>query len=107
MPNTVKTGSNGVTIVFDGSTAWDSSSLASSGMPVGSLEFKPVATDDICAVREDASATGRKIFDEKAATAYDNKIKYFNATAESGRLYKLYVVGSEVTASCTLIIEFG
>lgn len=105
MANTITYGKNGIEIVFDGATAWDSSTVFPSGIPLASIEMKPAATDNVLTVREDASATGRKVFATKAADAYDNKIKYFNME-RSRRLYKLYVVGNEATATVVMLIEF-
>ena len=105
MALTVKTGTNGLTIIFDGSTAWEYNDEAPNGLRIESLEFKPTQTDDICVVREDGVLGGRIIFSEKAATAYDNKIKYFN-TENGKRYYKPYVVGAEFSNGGILIINY-
>lgn len=103
MANTIVKGNHGLSITFDGATAWDSTTLYPEGIVIESMEFKPTATDDLIAVRE-TTATGRFYFNEKAATAYDNKIKYFN-TEKSWKKFKPYIVGNEVSAGAILIIE--
>ena len=105
MANTLTRGDRGISILFDGATAWDSTTAFPKGLRIESIEFCCVATGDICIIREE-SASGRKIMDEESATAYDNKIKYFN-TERGRKMYKLYVVGNEITAACRLIIEFA
>jgi len=103
MALTVKTGSHTISVLFDGATAWDSTTSYPDGLVIESFEFKPTATDDIIIVREGV-ATGVQYFSEKAATAYDNKIKYFN-TEDSQKRLKPYVVGNEATNGSLLIIQ--
>lgn len=104
MANTVTRGTHGITIVFDGSTAWEYNDEATEGLVITSLMFVPTATDDTIKVREGGSATGRIILQDTAATAYDSTIKYFNN--DSYMKIKPYVVGNEVSAGVTLIIDF-
>lgn len=102
MANTVTKGKFGLSILFDGSTAWDSGTDYPAGLAIESMEMKPTATDDVISVRE-IDASGYSYFNEVSATAYDNKIKYFN-TEKSGKNLFPYVVGNEVSAGVTLII---
>lgn len=100
MANTVTAGQSGVTVVFDGSTAWDSSTLYPSGIDVDSLEFIPAVATDIISVR-DTIDTGRVIFQKTALSSTVSVLKHFT----SKRKLKLYVVGNQVSANSTLIIE--
>lgn len=102
MANTTTKGKWVIDVLFDGATAWDMADHYASGLCIESLEFKPTATDDLLIVKE-TSATGPRLFDVKAATAYDSKIKYFN-TEKSMKKFLLYVVGNEVSAGARLII---
>jgi len=103
MANTITKGDHTINILFDGATAWDPIADYPAGLCVESLEMKPTATDDLISVRED-DASGISFFNEKAATAYDNKIKYFN-TEKSEKRFRLYIVGNEVSTGVILIIE--
>lgn len=102
MSNTITYGENGFSVVLDGSEL-DMITKFPSGVHLESLEMVTTATDDILAVRE-ANATGRFLFHEKSATAYDNKIKYFN-TERSKKRIKLYVKAAEATSGVILIVE--
>ena len=105
MALTVKTGSIGgnvISILFDGSTPWDSATSYPDGLVIESMEFVPAATDDILIVRE-SIATGVQYFQNKAATVHTSKIKYFNVGSSVRRLYP-YVVGAEATTGVLLII---
>ena len=102
MANTTTKGKWVIDVLFDGATVWDMADHYASGLCIESLEFKPTATDDLLIVKE-TSATGPRLFDVKAATAYDSKIKYFN-TEKSMKKFLLYVVGNEVSAGARLII---
>lgn len=103
MALTITKGRNTINVVFDGATAWDSTTDYPDGLSVESLEFKPAATDNVMTVRE-GSATGVRYFSAKAATAYDNKVKYF-PTAQSDKKLSLYVVGNEATTGGMLIVQ--
>lgn len=103
MANTVTKSGSVINILFDGATAWDSTTLYASGLVVESIEFKPTAINDVMAVRE-GSASGPFLFHEKAASAYDNKIKYFNTEKSEKRFYP-YVKGDEASAGTLLIIQ--
>ena len=102
MALTVTTGKHTISILFDGSTPWDSGTDYSNGLVIESMEWKPTATDDIITVRE-TDASGVQYFSEKAATAFDNKIKYFN-TEKSIKKFYPYVVGNQATSGGLLII---
>ncbi|MCP3684321.1 MAG: hypothetical protein GY861_16710 [bacterium] len=103
MALTVAKGSYGISIVFDGSTPWDSTTDYPEGLLIESFEFKPTATDDIMIVR-DTTASGRFLFHEKAATEYDSKIKLFPAEG-SKKKFSPYIVGNEASSGTILIIE--
>lgn len=113
MANLIKYNEKGMEITFDGTTAWDITDSASSGLPndapngipISSLKFIPIATDNVLTVRED-SATGRRILKETAADAYDARAHYFNQPTVRERMRKLYVKGDEATANVILLIEF-
>ncbi len=102
MALTVTKGKQTISIVFDGSTPWDSGTDYPNGLCIESMEFKPTATDDIITVRE-IGATGVQYFSEKAATEFDNKIKYFNTERSRKRFYP-YVVGNQASSGGMLII---
>jgi len=105
MALTVKTGTIGdnvISILFDGSTPWDSATNYPDGLVIESMEFVPAATDDVLIVRQ-AIATGVQYFQNKAATVFTSKIKYFNTGNTVKRLYP-YVVGAEATTGVLLII---
>jgi len=103
MANTIVYGAQGFSITFDGSTPWDAITKFPAGIIVESFEFKPTATDDLMAIRE-LDASGRFYFNEKAATAFDNKIKYFN-TEKSRKRFFPYIVGAEASSGSILIVE--
>lgn len=103
MANTVVKGDHTIAITFDGSDPWDGYDAYPDGLLVESFEFKPTATDDLMAVREKV-AGGVFYFHEKAATAFDNKIKYYN-TDISNKLFYPYIVGAEASAGAILIIQ--
>ena len=103
MALTIVKGRHTMSVVFDGSTAWDSGTDYPDGFMIESMEFKPTATDDVMIVRELVSG-GCAYFNEKAATEYDNKIKYFN-TEDSSKRFFPYVVGAEGSSGAMLILE--
>lgn len=103
MANTIVVSQCGVTITFDGSTAWDGATLFPDGILLDSMEYIVVAASNAIKVRI-GTATGRVIFNESGSVSLENKIKYFHA--DNRRKRKLYVVGNEVSASSMLIIEF-
>ena len=102
MANTTTKGKWAIDILFDGATAWDMADHYASGLCIESLEWKPSATDDLLIVKE-TSATGPRLLDVKASTAYDSKIKYFN-TEESKKKFLLHITGAEASANSRLII---
>ena len=95
-------GNNTISVLFDAATLWDSQTAYPDGLLIESMEFKPTATDDLIIVREKI-ATGVQYFSEKSATAYDNKIKYFNTEKSRKRLFP-YVKADERTTGTLLII---
>lgn len=101
MANTVVSGAGAITVVFDGSTAWDSATSFPAGLRVKSIQFVPAATDNVLTVR-DGAASGVVLAKWKAATAYDWKNKEY----DDGGFYRrhVYVVGNEATATAMLII---
>ena len=102
MANTTTKGKWVIDVLFDGATAWDMADHYAEGLCIESLEFKPTATDDLIIVKE-TSATGPRLFDVKAATAYDSKIKYFN-TEKSMKKFILHITGVEASSGARLII---
>ena len=110
MALTVKKGSQGFNVTFDGATAFNlatdtdvgTPSLLADGITVKSIQFVPSALDDILIVREEG-ATGRIIMKVKAASEYDQKIKYFFDKAD--RRQKLFVVGAEGSNGAMMIVE--
>lgn len=105
MANTLVQGKNGFSVTLDGSTNFDSADHYTNGrgIAVESLEMKPTATDDAIIVKED-DASGRIIFSEVSANAYDNKIKYFN-TEDGKKRINLFITGTDVDAGVILIVE--
>jgi len=104
MALTVTKGTSHMTIVFDGSTAYNSATDYPNGLAIKSLESVPTATDDTITVRE-TDATGVTLFKKTAATAYDNHIKRFKQASD--KRYNLYVVAAQVTSGVMLIVELG
>ena len=106
MANVIVVGSDGYTVVFDGSTAFDAAvelpSLPADGQKVRSIQIIPAATNDEVTVREE-DATGRIITKLTCADVYDTKVKYFNQNPERKR--KLYVKSDEGTADAMMIVE--
>ena len=102
MANTITKGKWIIDVVFDGATALDMADHYEAGLCIESLEWKPAATDDILVVKE-TSATGPRLFDVNAASAYDSKVKYFNTELSKKRLF-LHITGNEATANSRLII---
>lgn len=96
------TADNVISILFDGSTLWDSATDYPNGLVIESMEFVPSATNDILIVRQ-AVATGVQYFQIKAASAYTNHIKYFNTGDGVKRMYP-YIVGAEASSGGLLII---
>ena len=103
MALTVVEGTHGMVITFDAATAFDITDYYENGVTVDSMEFIPTATDDKLIVT-DTVAAGREMFNCLAATAYDNKFKYFPGPPD--RRDKPYVAAANVSSGVKLIIEF-
>ena len=101
MANTIVKGAHGISITFDGNTAWDSTTDYPDGLDIDSILFIPTATDDALIVY-DTTASGRQLVNYTAATAYDHKIKYFSNV---GHTLKPYVAAAGVSANVIMIIE--
>lgn len=102
MANTIIKGKFGIEVLFDGATSWDPVTDYPAGLPVESLEMIPTATDDKLIVKE-SDATGISYMNALAATAYDNKIKYFNTEKSAKNLF-LFVTGTDASAGVKLLI---
>lgn len=103
MANDIKVSQGGITITFDGTTAWDAATLFPDGILLDSLEHVVLSPTSTMQVRAE-TATGRVLFRNEGSTILENKMKYFNA--DNRRKRKLYVVGNEVSNGAMLIIEF-
>lgn len=102
MSNTVTTGKNTVTVVFDGSTAFDlcnTLGMTTGGVRLSSIMFYPNAADDVAIVR-DGSATGTIIWKFKDVAGSGGQ-----AIFEGGKDCMPYVKGTEGVASAMMIFH--
>lgn len=82
MANTIIVSGNVIEITdIDSDWSWYDTLVAyatsKTGIPIHSIQFKPIATGDRCVIKN-GSAAAASVFDKAAATAYDDKELYFH-----------------------------
>ena len=95
---------NTITIVFDGSTAWDLGCY----YRISSFEFFPNTNNDVITVRN-GSATGAIVFKQRVSGTTgvsDQRKSYEHGYDGKGRNIWPYVKGDEVSASSTLVVKY-
>lgn len=106
MANTVAyaRSANTITVVFDGSTAWDLGCY----YRISSFEFIPSGNAQVITVRN-GSATGAVVFKQQVSAttgASDQRKSYEHGYDGEGRNIWPYVKGDEVSAGATLIVKY-
>ena len=109
MANTYVFSDKVMSITFDGSTAWDSTTTAGgntttypNGMLIESIEYLSGGTAGAMTIRAGAAANA-KMFMASSTVATDRSVKYFNAEKSQKRL-KPYVVGNEASSGAQISI---